>query len=79
MFEVFKRLFFSRKFWVAVGMGGANAGVAQMNLDPEIVVMLMKALTILGSALIGGIAYEDGKTKEFGPAPIVVKTPPPAR
>lgn len=52
-------------------MGGANAGVAQMNLDPEVTIMLMKALTTLGGVLIGGIAYEDGKSKEFRTAPHV--------
>lgn len=73
MINAFKHLFLSRKFWVAVFMGGANAGVAQMNLDPEVSIMLMKALSAIGGVLIGAIAYEDGKTKEFGPAPHATK------
>lgn len=66
MLRVFKNLFLSRKFWVAVFTGGANAGVAQLGLTPEITLMLLKGISLVGATLIGSIAYEDGKTKEFG-------------
>lgn len=69
MLQAFKKLFMSRKFLVAVGTSIANAIVAQLNLSPEMAILLMKGLTAVGSVLIGAIAYEDGKTKEFGTSP----------
>lgn len=72
MIQVLKGILFSRKFWVGVLTGGLNAGITQMNLTPEITVMLMKAVTALGVFIIGGIAYEDGKAKQAGILPSTV-------
>ncbi|HQK38574.1 MAG TPA: hypothetical protein PLO52_00490 [Flavobacterium alvei] len=69
MFSVIKQLVGSRKFWIGIFTAGANAGITQMNLSPDITVMLMKAVTAIGAFMIGGIAYEDGKAKEAGALP----------
>lgn len=71
MIQVFKKLIFSRKYWVFILSAALNAAVTQLNLPFEIQAILIKGISAVAATLIGSIAYEDGKTKEFGPAPIV--------
>ena len=48
----------SRKLWVAIGTIVGDLLVA-FNVDPTLVTELVTSITVIGAALIAGIAHED--------------------
>lgn len=60
----------SRKFWVGVGTLIANIAVALLPETEPYREQMITAITLIGSVLIGSIAYEDGKSKEGLPPAI---------
>lgn len=91
MWQTFKGLFRSRKNQIAI-LASLTSAVAWLStrygldLSPEACAGVAAAIEIKGLALIFGIAYEDGKAKGAGMAPVppqvagvsVVPVAPPA-